>query len=371
MGVLLAKEFNGEIISADSRQVYRGLDLGTGKEGTKCPQYGARCQESGEKLQTPNSHSSLSLRALPSESKTKLQTLRSCLRCVDGIPQWMIDIVEPETKFTLFDYLDSARIAIEDIFSRGKVPIIVGGTGLYVQGLVEGFELEQLGAGSQEPGAKTPKRQTPNPQPYTREQLDNLTTEQLKNILSSLNPEVYAVVDQKNPRRLIRAIEKAQSGERTTKVKPDFEVLQIGLDLPREELHKRIDRRVDERFKEGMLDEVVSLIKSDVSSEWLQSLGLEYRIITDFVISNSQFLISNQFSNSNDQKLKIKNSTLNKNLELKIKNYSEFAAMVQTLKWNIHQFARRQMTWFRRFPEIKWLSNYNDIRIATSKFISN
>ena len=337
---MLAKQFNGEIISADSRQIYRGLDIGTGKEGESCGggrKSAVSSQQSAVFQQTANS---------------KLQALRSCLRCIDGVPQWMIDIVAPEERFTLFDYLDLARLAIEDIFSRGKVPIIVGGTGLYVQALTEGFKLERSAASSQQSAVVNLQSANRKPQTLTRERLNNLTTEELNDILSELDPESHSTIDQKNPRRLIRAIEKAQSGEKTTKIKPDFEVLQIGLDLPREELHQRIDRRVDERFEQGMLDEVIGLIKSDVSPEWLQSLGLEYREITSYLLAVSGGQLAEQPQTANR------------------KPHTEFELMKQQLKFAIHQFARRQLTWFRRFPEIKWLNNDSDIRIAVSKFIN-
>jgi len=310
LGVLIAKKFNGEIVSADSRQVYRGLDLGTGKD----------------------------------------------LDEYDGIKYHLIDIAEPGQKFSLFDYLKLARVAIEDIFSRGKVPVIVGGTGLYVQALTEGFQLEQ----SQKSKLIT----------CSREQLNSSTVEQLRNILQEIDPERYETIDRNNPHRLIRAIEQAESGERPIKVKPDFETLQIGIDLPREELHRRIDRRVDERFDQGMLEEVVGLLKSGVSPEWLMSLGLEYRVITDFLISNFQFPISKQITNPNFQNnSEINNLKLNKNLKPKIENSLELAAMKQALKWKIHQYARRQLTWFRRFPEIHWVKNPKDAEELTKEFL--
>ena len=301
IGVKLAKEFDGEIISADSRQVYRGLDIGTGKD----------------------------------------------LSELEGVKYHLIDIIDTGEKMTLFDYLPLARAAIEDILSRGKLPIIVGGTGLYIQGIVEGFELE-----------KNEVKSKKEMKIYAREQLCDLTAEQLSAILQKIDPEKYEAIDHKNQHRLIRAIELAQEGLRPVKVKPDFEVLEIGLDIPRNELHERIDRRVDERFKTGMLEEVVGLLNAGVSPEWLLGLGLEYRDITNYVIESGIWNLE---------------SGLNKKLldsEFKILN-SGFQTMVQRLKYRIHQFARRQMTWFRRFPEINWLSDYDEMKRFVKIFLEH
>ena len=336
VGVKLAKEFNGEIVSADSRQVFRGLDIGTGKD---LAEYG-------------------------------------------GIKYHMIDICDPEEDFNLFKYLELARAAIEDIFLRGKVPIVVGGTGLYVQGLIEGFELE--------------KSETPNPKPETnskisnqvvistpqlclrvekssnkrsldfarddkeeglddkheRDELEKYPIEQLQNILQELDIEAYEkLADRQNPHRLIRAIERAESGDIVEKKKPDFEVLQIGLEWPREELNKRIDERVDDRFEQGMLEEVIGLLRAGANPDWLLRLGLEYRIITDFLISNDKFLIP---------KSQLQN----------IKNSKEFAEMKELLKLRIHQYAKRQMTWFKRFPEIVWESDYEKINQLVKNYLN-
>ena len=337
IGVKLAKEFNGEIVSADSRQVYRGLDLGTGKEGTLAEvaeisksEFLISKQISNPKSQIPKCKAKNNFTAPnPSLERRGIEQLRSNLRYIDDVPQWMIDIVEPGEKMTLFDYLPLARAAIEDILSRGKLPIIVGGTGLYVQGIVEGFELEQ----SQVPSTEY--------RGFSREQLENKTTEELNQILLKINSDKHNAVDQKNRHRLIRAIELAQEGLKPTKVKPDFETLQIAIDLPRKELFERIDRRVDERFEAGMLDEVVSLLNLGVSDEWLMNLGLEYKLITQFLVSGITYNVLGDKPH---------------NTLYEIRNTNEFVAMKQDLKYKSHQFARRQLTWLRRFPEVNWLA---------------
>jgi tRNA dimethylallyltransferase len=278
LGVFLAKKFNGEIISADSRQVYRGLDLGTGKD----------------------------------------------LKDYGKIKYHLIDIYNPEDKFTLFDWLKLARKAIKDIYERGKLPIIVGGTGLYVQALVEGFKIKNT-------------TKATNVKRYSRKYLDSKSTSELQNILEDLAREKLEKIDKNNPRRLIRAIEIAQEGNEPTKKKPDFEVLQIGITLPREELYKKIDKRVERRFRQGMLEEVRMLIKNGINKKWLLSLGLEYKIIGDYVL-------------------------------LRDKDKNSFEKMKQDLKYKIHQYARRQLTWFRRFSKIRWVQSKKEAEKLARKF---
>jgi tRNA dimethylallyltransferase len=364
IGVRLAKKFDGEIISADSRQVYRGLDLGTGKD----------------------------------------------LIEYDGVPHHLIDVVDPEEKMTLFDYLSLARRAIEDILSRGKLPIIVGGTGLYVQGIVEGFELVEVESSkvikSKEFSSNTVinghaelvsashhggiLKQVQNDK-HSREQLDAFTTKELNEILEKVDFEKYETIDHKNRHRLIRAIEMVQDGLVATKVKPDFEVLQIGIDLPRETIHSRIDRRVEERFQEGMLEEVEGLLKKGVSPEWLIGLGLEYREITNYLIGkqtenkktkavilngppaggeeSQKFVDGEILRFAQDDKNKTQDD--NNNAGNEMCKEIDFAEMKQQLKYKIHAFARRQLTWFRRFPEINWLSNEKEIERFVKIFLEH
>jgi len=267
-GVSIARKFGGEIISADSRQVYRGLDIGTSKD----------------------------------------------VREYGDVKYHLIDIKNPGDEFTLFDWLKLARSAIEDVFSRGKLPIIIGGTGLYIQALTEGFDLEK----SEISDLKSKK--------YSRKELESKTIKQLQKIFAKLEIENNKI-DQENPYRLIRAIERVQSGESITKKKTDFEVLQIAIDRPREELYQRIDQGVDEWFEEGFTEEIQGLIDDSVDSKWLEKIGLEYRILTKYIIENQ----------------------------------TDFEDMKQKMKFAIHAYARRQLTWFRRFSEIIWCS---DIKLA-------
>lgn len=298
LAVKLAKKFDGEIISADSRQVYKGLDIGSGKD----------------------------------------------LSEYDGVKYHLIDICIPEEKFTLFDWLEQAKTKIEEIFSAGKLPIVVGGTGLYAKALAEGFRI------SDSSKLRT-KSSGVASQHYSRDILNKMTLEKLQKLIKKLKIDSEKL-DIQNPRRLIRAIEKTQEGISTTKQKPNFESLILAIDLPREELYSRIDKRVDVRFaKQRMLEEVVGLLSSGVSHQWLESLGLEYRIISDYLTQNFQVPISKFQSNHKSQVL----------------NSKEFKEMAQELKWKTHGYARRQLTWLRKQQDLILIKSSSDAikRITT------
>ncbi len=304
LAVSLAKKYNGEIISADSRQVYRGLDIGTGKD---LYEYGK-------------------------------------------IKYHLINIADPEDKFTLFDWLKLARKTIDDISARDKLPIVAGGTGLYVQALVEGFELDKKSnIKNQDDKAKSIK--------YERAQLEKMSAKKLCYIFSKFKIH-NTTLDLNNPHRLIRAIEKAQEKQIPTRKKPDFDILQIGIDFPRKKLYETIDKRIDNRFvNEGMLQEVQGLIDSGINIDWLISLGLEYRIIGIYALS-LKFGLNNPKVNK-----------LIKKWKYKTENFSTFNNMSQTLKYKTHAYARRQLTWFRRFKQIEWISKPEEAIALVDNFI--
>ncbi|MFH1855191.1 MAG: tRNA (adenosine(37)-N6)-dimethylallyltransferase MiaA [bacterium] len=333
LAVKLAKKYKGEIISADSRQVYRQLDIGTGKDGVQLPKSKVKSQKSKLKLKTD-----------------KLFQIKSNARYIDNIPQYLIDIVKPEEKFTLFDWLEGAKLKLDDIFSRGKVPIVVGGTGLYAKALAEGFSMsEKLKVKSE--------KLNPKLKNFTRAELDAMTITQLQTVIQKTKINSKNL-DMQNPRRLIRAIEKAQEGIVTIKIKPDFESLILAIDLEREELYKRIDKRVDDRFRIGMLEEVAGLLKSGVSADWLKSLGLEYKIISQFIINGGSRLGPKgplRGSNNNLAKAAAKN---------------KFDEMVQELKWKSHAYARRQLTWLRKQKNVIWIKNFRQAEKLVDHFIS-
>lgn len=259
--VELARRINGEIISADSRLVYKGLDIGTAKP------------DMDERL---------------------------------GIPHYMIDIVEPEVDYSVGLYANEARNIIEDIISRGKTPVIAGGTGLYFRILLENYDLPKI-----------------NPDYELRETLSKLSFAELYEMLVNLDAEAAKLVVQNDKRRAIRFIEIVKlTGSPVSEARglkePEFEVEWIGLNYPREELYDRINRRVDLMIEQGLVDETKNLLaKHGRINNIINTIG--YREITSYL----------------DGELTLE--------EAKDK-----------LKQNTRNYAKRQLTWFRKNPDIKW-----------------
>ena len=263
LGIELAKKYNAEIISADSRQVFRGLDLGSGK-------------------------------VTPEETQ--------------GVPHHLIDVREPNEFFSMADFQRMAYQAIDDIRGRGRLPMIVGGTGLYVDSVLDGYLLSDK-----------------EPDLAYRAELEKLTTPQLYDMLLELKPDVQ--VEKNNRNRVMRIIERIHDGDDATPGKQArFESLRLGVSWPREVLGRRIDERLERRLEQGMIEEVQRLMDEGATTEFLLGLGLEYRFITQYLIGE----------------------------------IPDRQAMLDKLAIAIKQFAKRQMTWFRRNPEIVWLDMSGD-----------
>jgi len=262
LALKIAKKINGEIISADSRQVYKGLDIGSGKI-----------------------------------TKKEMR----------GVPHHCIDIVSPKKIFTVVDFKKYADKVIEEIFAKNKIPIIVGGTGLYIQAIVDNIVLPEV-----------------KPNWKLRKELEKKTTEEMFAILKKLDPERTKNIDAKNPRRLIRAIEIAKKIVKTPKLKSmsrrDLDIGQIGIKLPDEILRKNIEKRIKKMLKNGLVAETKKLRKSGLSWKRIYELGFEYKYPALFLrrgISKDEML-----------------------------------AKMLTENW---QYAKRQMTWFKRDKRIKWI----------------
>jgi len=264
--VELAHCFGGEIISGDSRQVYRGMDLGTGKD----------IEEYGE------------------------------------VPYHMIDIANAGTKYNLFEFLRDASSALSQIIDRGNVPVLCGGSGLYVESFLKGMQLPAV-----------PENKA------LRQSLAGLSLEELTDILSGMK-NLHNITDVDTTKRAIRAIEiqtyYAEHPETATLVTPPQQrpSVIIGVEIDRDARRKRISQRLDARLQAGLVDEVRNLINDGVSPEELMYYGLEYNYVTQYVIGQM-----------------------------------EFDEMRGKLEIAIHQFAKRQMTWFRgmerRGFKINWL----------------
>jgi len=226
LAVELAKELNGEIISADSRQVYKGLDIGSGKI-----------------------------------TKEEMR----------GVPHYLLDVADPKTDiFSVADFQKIAYEVIDDILSRNKLPIICGGTAFYIQSIVDGIVLPEI-----------------EKDDALRNKLEKMSLEDLQNKLKKLDPNRYSEIDTQNKVRLIRAIEISSQLKKVPKLEknPKYEGVQIGLKWPKEILHQRIHDRLIARAENGMIEEVQNLHDSGVSWERLEELGLEYRYIAKYLKS--------------------------------------------------------------------------------------
>ena len=224
LAIDLALIFNGEVISADSRQVYRELDLGSGKVTTK-------------------------------EMK--------------GVPHHLLNVANLDYIYTGADFIKDANLAISDILNREKLPIIAGGTFFYI---------ELLKGESQSAPVE--------PNPTLRAELEQLSDEQLFAKLNNLDPERAQSIDSKNRRRLVRALEIIDSlGKVPTisKKESDFDFLTIGIRIDKDILKQRIEQRLSDRLEKGMVEEVENLLKNGISPVRLHDLGLEYRYITEYL----------------------------------------------------------------------------------------
>lgn len=263
IAVRLARALKGEIISADSRQVYKGLDIGSGKI-------------------------------------TKAE--------MKGVPHHLLDIASPRARkvFTVADFQRLGQEKIKEISNRGKIPIICGGTGFYIQAIVDSVTFPDV-----------------PPNPKLRAALESKTLAVLNQKLKKIDPVRFKTIDQKNKRRLVRAIEIATALGKVPEIQTEqkYDPIFVGLTLEPEILKGKIKKRLDSRIKNGMIAEVRKLHASGVSWLRLESFGLEYRAIALF---------------------------LQKKITL--------PEMQQRLEIEIGQFAKRQMVWFKRDQRIHWFT---------------
>ncbi len=306
-GIKIARLFNGEVASADSRQVYKGMNVGTAKPAGEWPAI----------------DSSTPLRSAQNDRMDSRLHGNDNVEVfvVDGVPHHLMDIVEPDESFTLADFKERAIVMIDDVLKRGKLPIVVGGTGLYIQALVDNLDIPKV-----IPDAKL------------RADLEKKTLIEQVVMLKKIDPESAEKIDLKNPRRVLRALEVAMSsGEsflaQQKKGKPIYEALQIGIDVPREKLYGRINARVDEQIKQGLAEETSGLNKK---YDWaLPSMsGIGY-----------------------------------KQMGYYLRGEMSLEEAVEILKRDTRRYAKKQMTWFRRDKRIKWLGDFKEAEKAVKKFI--
>jgi tRNA dimethylallyltransferase len=278
LAIKLAKRFNGEIISADSRQVYKGMDIGTAK---------------------------------PTKKKMK------------GIPHYLLDVASPKRKFTVAQYRKLAIIAINKILKKEKIPFLVGGTGFYIQAVVDGIIIPEV-----------------PPDWKLRKKLEKKSVGELFKILKKLDPKRAKTIERKNPRRLIRAIEIVMKTKRPVpplKFQPlPYPVLMIGIKRKRAELKKRIKKRFFDWLKRGLILEVINLRKMGLSFKKIEDFGIHYRVIA-------------------------------RSLQNKIGDKE----MIENSIREIQNYAKRQMTWFKRDKRIHWVKNQNEAERLIINFLKN
>jgi len=266
----LAASINGEIISADSRQVYRDMNIGTGKDLIEF------------KKNNVNYH--------------------------------LIDISEPDDEYNVFRFLKDFTAAYDAIRNNNKIPILVGGTGLYLSAVIQSYSFPEV-------------------TDFESDNLEKLTLTELTELLRILNPRLHNVTDLNSRERLVKAIVIGQSGENANKRRITLNSLNVGIKLNREEIKSRITERLKSRLSGGMIEEVESLLQKGITPDKLNYFGLEYRFISQYVSGKLSY---------ND--------------------------MYQKLNSAIHTFAKKQMTWFRKMEregvEINWFhpEHYDEIK---------
>ena len=273
LSVKLAKKYNGEVVSADSRQVYRGMDIGSAKITKK-------------------------------EMK--------------GVPHHLLNVANPKSRFSVAQYQKLALKAIKDIQKRRKLPILVGGTGFYIQSVIDGIVIPKV-----------------KPNWELRRKLEKIALPELVKKLAELDPARAGVIDQNNPRRVLRALEIVlTTGKPIQKLeaKNQFDVLQIGLKKSpkelKENIHKRLAKRIDKIIKE------VKKLRKTLSWKRLEEFGLEYRFVAQY-----------------------------------LQNKITKEEMIERIEIESAQFAKSQMTWFKRDKRIKWVKDYKKVLPTIDKFI--
>ena len=286
LGIYLAKKFNGEVVSADSRQVYRQMSIGTAK---------------------------------PDGKWKKVHRVEAYF--IDEVAHHMIDIVDPGDNFSMADYKNGAVVSIQNILKRKKIPILVGGTGLYIWTIVDNLDI---------PGVE--------PKLKMRKMFEKKSHEELIQLLIKVDPESAEKIDLKNSRRVIRALEVFTfTGEsfvkQRTKSKPLFDALQIGIDIPKDDLNKRIETRVDKQIANGLIEETKKLGKK-YGWKLLSMSGIGYKQIGCY-----------------------------------LRGEMELGEAIDMLKRDTRHYAKRQMTWFKRDKRINWVSSPKEAEKLVEKFI--
>ena len=282
----VARRFDGEVVSCDSMQLYKFMNIGSAKPDA-------------EELAQVKHH--------------------------------LVDIIDPRVPFSVAEYQQLAKAAIADVMSRGKVPVISGGTGLYLNSLIYDMDF------SSNPGDLT-----------YRKELEKIAeeegTEAVHRMLQTEDPDAAAIIHPNNTKRIIRALERLHDGEGNVrpfsgilKETDDYEMILVGLTRERQELYDRINARVDILINNGLVDEVKELMAMGLTSDDISMKGIGYKEIIAF-----------------------------------LNNEYDLATAVDTVKKNTRHYAKKQLTWYRRYDKINWLniSEFNSDEEAIEELIS-
>lgn len=299
LSIALAKQFDGEVISVDSRQIYKGMDIGTAKA-------------EGEWIESEI------------EKGGSINQLFGARRqfLVEDIVHWGIDLVDPDAEYSVADFKEYAQQKIADILQRGKVPILAGGTGFWLKVVIDDLDLSETPANLE-----------------LRAELEAKTLGDLFARYKNLDPAGAEVIDRKNKRRLVRAIEVSEvtgipfSKHRSTPDSP-YDVLQIGLHVEREVLKERANDRVDEMVAKGLVDEVRRL-KGQYGCQIESMTGIGYRQVCAFL----------------DGEVSLKHA-------------------LEEVKADTRKYAKRQMTWFKRDERITWIHEASEAFPLVQTFLT-
>jgi tRNA dimethylallyltransferase len=275
LGLRLAKEFRGEVINADARQIYRVMDIGTGKPKGKRGIW--------------NGHTAY---------------------IVDKIPHYIMDFLPPEETYTASQWRDAALRAIKGITKRGNLPIVVGGTGLYISSVIDNYVFPNV-----------------PPHPQLREAYESKNVEELAKMLLALDPGAVNVVDLQNKRRVVRALEVVTfTGRRFTELRvrgePLVDAFQVGIYWPQEELYRRVDGAVDRMVDDGLIDEVRALRKRGLAWDSPAMSAIGYQDLASY-----------------------------------LKGDKPLEDVIKLIKTRTRHYTKRQRTWFKRDPRIRWARN--------------
>jgi tRNA dimethylallyltransferase len=287
LGIRLAKECEGEVINADSRQVYKEISIGTGKpEGVRKAFEGRRAF------------------------------------FVKGVPHYLMDFLPPKETFTVVEWRERAERAIRGIASRKHLPIVVGGTGLYIRALVDNLSFPKV-----------------EPKSHLREAFQQKTLAELVSLLLSIDPEAAQSVDLKNPRRVIRALEivtftgKPISEQRLSG-KPKFDAFQVGIKWTREKLYARVEETIDEMIDAGWVEEIRQSLASGLPENAPAMSSIGYRELISY-----------------------------------LKGTRTLDDAIKACKTSVRRYAKRQETWFKRDKRIQWAKDEDEAVEMTKEWI--